>query len=389
MTRRVLVTGARAPAAVELALLFSRIGVEVHVADSTPLLLAEGLCCVSAGHRLPRARDDVGGYATAVAALVEQARIDLVVPTCEEVFFLAAARDAGYAIPLFAPPLTLLRQLHDKFAFARLAQACGIAVPHTDLLTSKAAVDALAHRGRDLVFKPCFSRFGTQTLIGPDAAPLASLRPTPQVPWVAQARLEGEECCTYAVARHGRLVAFCAYRPLHRLGKAASYYFEPIDLPDGEAIAGKLIEATGFDGQIAFDLIRAENGTLMPIECNPRATSGVHLFSGEPRLAERLLCDAPGTGVLRPPGDTMPAMVASAMWLFGGPKALVRGPSAWLRDVGRARDVLTIPGNPLNRRAWRVFGAYCLEAVRTGSSLRQIATADIEWNGEALDAGTP
>lgn len=389
MTRRVLITGARAPAAVELAILFNQIGAEVHVADSTPLLLAAGLTCVADSHRLPPARDNPSSYARAVAELVQRVEIDLVVPTCEEVFFLAAGRDAGYDIPLLAPPLATLRQVHDKFAFAQLAKAAGVAVPDAQLLTSTADVARLGARSRSLVVKPCFSRFGTQTRIGVDASELTDIRPTPAAPWIAQELLSGEECCGYAVAIGGRLAAFSAYRPRYRMGKAASYYFEPVDLPDGEHIAQKVIATTGFHGQIAFDLIRVRDGTLFPIECNPRATSGVHLFVGAPELAARMLENANDDAILRPRPGTPPATVASAMWLFGAPRALLGDLSTWKRDLRRARDVLDVPGNPLNRRAWRVFGAYCLEALKRRSSLRAVATTDIEWNGEALNVSAP
>jgi len=49
----------------------------------------------------------------------------------------------------------------------------------------------------------------------------------------------------------------------------------------------------GVSGQFALDLIEPEEGTLLAIECNPRATSGIHLFSGRTELALALTCRAP------------------------------------------------------------------------------------------------
>jgi hypothetical protein len=388
MTRRVLITGARAPVAAELAGLFNRIGAEVHVADSTPLLLAAGLKCVAGGHRLPPARDDVRAYGEAVAALVERLGIDLIVPTCEEIFFLAAARDAGHRVPLFASPLATLRSVHDKFAFIELASHAGIAVPQTRRLTSKEEVDELADRSRELVFKPCFSRFGTETRVGVAPNKLADVQPSAASPWIAQQRLHGEEVCAYAVALGGKLAVFSAYRPCHRMGRAASYFFEPVDLPEGERIAAAVIEATAFHGQISFDMIRTPERGLLPIECNPRATSGLHLLADQPELAARMLDGKPGCGVLRPAPDVQPAMISLAMWVSGLPRAALSGNvGRWRRDLARGRDVLSFPENPLTGRACKMFAAYFRESFATGRTMREFTTADIEWNGEPLDAG--
>jgi ATP-grasp domain len=380
--RRILVTGTRAPAGSDIARLMVAAGHHVHAGDSVPLDLAGAIPRVSF-HRLPAARPSPAAYGRAVAALVAAEGIDLVVPTCEEIFYLAAARDQGHEIPLFAPDLPTLRRLHDKCRFIELAESLGLAVPWTRRLESRAEALALAERSRDLVFKPIYSRFGTRAMIG--RRHIDGLRPSPEMPWVAQERLEGQEICLYAIADRGRLTAFSAYRPLYRLGQAASYYFEPEEAPDGEALARRLVTALGYSGQIAFDAIRTPEGYLLPIECNPRATSGVHLLADVPGLVSCFTGQAGAGEVLRPQVGK-PVMLASAMILFGLPRALAGGLGAWRRDFARARDVLA-PAR-LNRRALQVFAAYGAEALRRRTSLRAVATRDIEWDGEAIHAGT-
>jgi hypothetical protein len=380
--RTILVTGSRAPAAAEIARLLIAAGHRVHAGDSTPLDLAGAVNGVTS-HVLPRARQSPAAYGAAVAALVLREDIDLVVPTCEEVFYLAAAREQGHAIPLFAPDFATLRLLHDKHAFAAFAGGLGLDVPQTHRLESPGEVEALAGAIRDTVFKPAYSRFGTQTLVG--AERIDNVQPTPQRPWVAQERLLGEEICLYAVAERGRMRAFCAYRPLYRIGRAASYYFEPLEAPDGQALVARIVAALDYSGQIAFDAIRVRDGRLLPIECNPRATSGVHLLAGTPGFAACLAAQT-AEGLVQPSPADAPAMLASAMILMALPRAWPAGLAAWRRDFVRGRDVLAADG--LNRRALQVLLRYCVEALRRRAPVRAIATRDIEWDGEAIHAGS-
>lgn len=371
---RLLVTGARAPVAVEIARLLLGAGHEVHTADSGPFDLAGAVKGVRR-HRLPPPRHEPAAFGRTTAEIVTREGIDLVIPTCEEVFYFAAARDQGHAIPLFAPDFGTLKRLHDKHAFIALAAGLGLAVPHTQRLESKAQAMALAPYSRDLVFKPVFSRFGTQTLVGrrPDR-----LAPTPERPWIAQERLQGEEFCLYATAVQGRMTAFCAYRPSYRLGKASSFYFEPVAVPDGEALARRFIEALSYTGQIAFDVMRGSDGRLLPIECNPRATSGVHVLAPVPGFAACLA----GEGRDQPlaaPSD--PAMLALAMFLIALPACRFGRLGAWRHDFRRARDVLA----GFNGRAFGMLARQGIESLRQRMPLRSIATHDIEWDGEAID----
>ena len=126
MSRTVLITGARAPVAVDLGRSFAAAGHAVHFADSVPCAAAS----MSRGatvHRLPAPARQFAAFAEALAELV--ARIDpvTVVPTCEEIFYVAAA---GCDRAL-APPLPVLRKLHSKIDFAAHAQSLGIAAPDT------------------------------------------------------------------------------------------------------------------------------------------------------------------------------------------------------------------------------------------------------------------
>lgn len=378
MSTPIVITGARAPVAVDLARAFAAAGDAVLLADS---VAARGARWSRVGRgrclRLPAPRDDAAAYRAALQALIATHRPALIVPTCEEVFHVAAAAAVcGFADRVFAPPPALLRTLHSKIEFPAFARALGIAAPQTWAVADREDCAALPLSPEALVFKPEFSRFGTSTLIRPSPSTLRRIDVTPDRRWAAQRHVEGEEICLWTAAREGRIVASAAYRPRWRLGHAAAYAFETVECPQALAMARTIAMATGLSGQLSFDVVLTPDGAAVPIECNPRAVSGVHLFDGDPALADALL----GRG----PPVHAPARLrhlAPAMWIFGLPQALrearLRG---FMQDLRRGRDALTRPGDRLP-----AIGAlidtlgYALHGGATRGS-----TADIEWNGEPL-----
>jgi hypothetical protein len=72
-------------------------------------------------------------------------------------------------------------------------------------------------------------------------------------------------------------------------------YFKSIEKPEITEYVDKLAAGLpGVSGQIALDLVESErDGQLVAIECNPRATSGVHLYSRTTRLALVLTSHVP------------------------------------------------------------------------------------------------
>jgi hypothetical protein len=165
------------------------------------------------------------------------------------------------------------------------------------------------------------------------------------------------------------------------LGHAASYAFEPFEDPAVIQVAKSVAAATGMTGHLSFDLIVTPGGQAVPIECNPRAVSGIHLFDGRSELARALLGHIPNAHA-----SSGLRFLSPAMLLFGLPHALVGGRwSEWMRDWRRGTDVLGRDGDLLP-----VAGALvdALQFALTGvSRLRSPSgqsTDDIEWNGQPL-----
>ncbi|RUX92477.1 hypothetical protein EOA25_31470, partial [Mesorhizobium sp. M2A.F.Ca.ET.040.01.1.1] len=134
----ILITGARAPAALHLARLVHGAGRGVILADTPARPVAAASRACARYHRLPPPRFEPQAYANAVEALTRAENVQLVIPTCEEVFHLALAwRGRTMPAKLFAPDIRLLAQVHNKHSFIRLAEQLGLAVPETTLLNSR------------------------------------------------------------------------------------------------------------------------------------------------------------------------------------------------------------------------------------------------------------
>ena len=377
---RVALTGGRAPATLDLARVLARAGHTVFVAESVRWPLTRGAPAVAGSVRVPPPRQDPAGFAAALEQLLIRERIDLLVPTCEEVFHVARARDRLAAHSrVLCEPLEALHALHHKGRFAALAASWGLAVPETHLLTGADELRAALARPGAWVLKPAYSRFAARTLLPPHTPrALARVEPTPAAPWVAQRFMVGRALCTYSVAHAGRLAAHAAYPVSWSAGQGAAIYFEAIDHPAAQDWVATCVARLGFTGQIAFDFIEDAAGQLWVLECNPRATSGVHLLAAHPGFAESLWQAGPEV-VTPPPGP--PRMLAAAMWLYGlrGGQSL----RAWQRAVRAGRDVISVPGDrAAGLRQWRALAEFGLRAARLGVSGLEASTADIEWNGE-------
>jgi hypothetical protein len=382
MADRVLITGARAPAALDIARSFKAAGFEVHMADSSPSRLSASSRAVTKMHRLPSPRRDFAGFRQAASDIIFHIKPTVVVPTCEEVFYLATL--GAPDVPVFAPSPALLQRLHSKHAFNLDAADIGLATPETTRMTS--ADDLAPLLGDDLVFKPEYSRFGTQTLISPSRDARLGLRPTPQAPWVAQRRVYGREVCFYAVSVDSKLTAFSAYQSPWKFKGGAGYAFETLVpalhdqlLEIARVLAQRLIPK----GQFACDLIVDAENVAWLLECNPRATSGVHFFGRSPALALAMLGDASTPLLVR---DATARHVGPALWFHGLPAAITqRRMGEWRARRRESVDVISAPHDraPV-AGALRDSMRMAMRAILQGKTLTEISTIDIEWNGEPL-----
>lgn len=380
MAERVLITGARAVAALDIARSLRAAGYEPHLADCSPARVARLSCTAGPVHRHASPVEQPADFARDIGDLIRRLDPVRIIPTCEEVFHLAALAEVdGFSERLFAPPPDHLATLHAKDRFAGLCRRLSLPVPDTTMVADRTALTDFFDAAADHVFKPVWSRFGARTLITPGPTSLAALAPTPDARWVVQRRIVGEEVSFYAVCHEGRIVAFCAYGSDWRLPGGASYVFRPLSADQTARLRPIADALAGFvgTGQIACDVIIDANAQPWLIECNPRATSGVHLFGRTAAFGRALL----GRGEAEPVGGVR--HLSPALWLHGLPTALRhRRFTDWRTQRRLGSDAVAAPGDE-----GAVIGAlldaavFGLSAVRRRRSLTEAMTADIEWNG--------
>ncbi|WP_369940576.1 ATP-grasp domain-containing protein [Xanthomonas medicagonis] len=384
----VLITGARAPVALDLARRFAAQGWRVHLADSVACRISGWSRAVAASHRIAPARYAPSAYIADLNALVARHRIALLLPTCEEVFYLARYRQALPAqLDVLVDEFDTLRALHSKWRFLELARGLDADVDVPDSVRVRSIAQARAWAGdAPLVLKPEYSRFGVHVRVHPHGLPAAAPALPEQGDWVAQRYCAGEERCSYAVARDGVLLAHAVYRPHYRLQRSSSYYFEAAPSPQIERFTAQLVGKLGFSGQISFDWIVSAQGRCSVIECNPRATSGLHLFAAADPLVAALDGSRRDASALVSPAPTRAAMLGPLMLGVALPAALRHGRlRRWRADYARADDVLAPRGDrrPL-AGALRDLASHARLALAQRCSLREASTRDTEWDGEAL-----
>lgn len=372
---RVLVTGARLPAALEIARALRAAGAEVWAADSLWITPTGASRCVKGYLRLPSPALDPAGFRAGLLHALRRHEISLVVPASEEVFALARLRqEFEPRTQLFAPGFAQLRALHSKWQVLKLAAGLGVRIPETERALSREALQDLVRRHPDWIVKPEFSRGGYHARVGmPPAGELVSA----QRPWLAQEFIAGREISTFAIVSRGRVTASATYLPKYRLGRGASLYFDPHPSPAADAFVARFAATLGMTGQAGFDFIETPAGELALLECNPRATSGVHLLGDG--WARSLLGED-----VRVTGQSRPCCSRFGVLSLHGLRAWRNRQWRQLRaDLARSRDSCARRGDLWPIWALPLSSAeIALRSLAWPVSAAQAYTYDLEWNGE-------
>ncbi len=381
--RTFLVTGARAPGTLEIIRRLGRAGHDVLAADCAHAPMGRFSRHVRRYFRVPAPRTDGTGFIDALRRIAQAEKVDVLLPTCEEIYCISRYQEGlSKVCEVFCAEFDVLETLHHKGRFARLAQTLGgnVTAPESALVEDADHLRALAPESRQWVFKPVYSRFAARLLVCPSPARAARLTPNPSNPWLAQRFVSGRELSSYGIAVRGRLTAHTLYHSRYRAGRGAGVYFVAEENAAVRGFVERIVAHLGFTGQIGFDfVVCAATGRVFALECNPRLTSGIHLFSPEFDLDGALREDA---GC---PASPRAKMLGAAMLTHGFGRALLTGRiDEWRRDFTAADDVLLDHDDPLPTLGQIAFLA---EMGGLGlwrhTGMMATMTADIEWNGEA------
>jgi predicted ATP-grasp superfamily ATP-dependent carboligase len=282
---RILVTSARMPFALDEIRKLGRAGHTVIAADTFRTAPGGHSRFAAAYERVASPQYQSARFLDDVERIVRAYRIELIVPCFEEVFYLTRhARELARVASIVAPDVGLLARLHDKAAFNALCRALDVPAPESARVCCRDELIAAVQRWPAYAARPVFSRGGMKlyTNHGPLAGALALEDCDPSLlhPWIVQPYVAGRDVCSFSVAQHGRVTAHCAYVHPIEIEHRGGIVFESIDPRPTLAIARRLVEHTGYHGQLSIDFRDGPDG-LTALECNPRPTAGVHLMPDE------------------------------------------------------------------------------------------------------------
>lgn len=367
---QILITGARAPVAVEWARILLRQGHTVFMSDCLRSPLGRFVSGIQNYIQTPSPRLCFSDYQTAILKLIDTHRIEWVIPTCEEVFYLARLKSQRPEINWLFPDASLLYPLHNKLQIFELLQGLpGVSLPHTRLIDNHQNIDLHS----DTILKPLYSRFGTHVIRNVTSESIGSLPISEQHLWIQQQKLHGRSFCNYALFHHGKLVAHQIYLPGYCVNGSAASYFFPVEDERILRFTQAFGERHRYHGQVSFDFME-DGDALYVIECNPRATSGLHL------LASQLTSL---TATFTPPINriTQPHHLGPVMLIAAGLSSLLKIKS-W-KDYFQGKSILQDKRYPLPFYApWLSLYEQLKQARKLGQTLSAASTHDIEWNGE-------
>ena len=378
-----LITFARSFLTLNLARRMAAAGHRVSVCDSMPVGVSKYSNAVSAFHRVSPPKYKPQDYCRQVAAIVERENVDIVIPIHEETDILSMM--AGLfpeTCELFLSSFEVENMLHNKLNYQQLLVDRGIeTMKFREISSPEDAAAASAEFTTPFAIKQAYSR-GSQTVYkahpGDD---LSYLTYDPTNPWIAQEWVEGDRFCTYSICRDGEMFAHATYPVSYAINGSSCLTFTQVDRPDMIERTRRLVKAVGFTGHMGLDFVDSPDRGLMTIECNPRATSGIMMFTDEDRVDRAFFGE--NTDLIAPPhGRT--TMIGAGMAIYGWKKNSYpnnRFRTFW-RDFRAADDVIASKKDPKPGLMMPVAYAGILrDARKYGVGLDGGFMHDHEWDG--------
>ncbi|MCR5978300.1 ATP-grasp domain-containing protein [Gordonia jinghuaiqii] len=348
----VLITFGRSFLTLELARLMAAGGHRVSIADSIPVGIGRFSNAVDGFHRVPPPKFEPLAYCRALARIVAENDVDMVIPVHEETDIIAMlAETFPPECRLFLSDFSIENRLHNKYEFQELLVELGIPTRKFARVTGPEDAAALDFE-QPFALKRCYSR-GSQKVhkVNP-GDPLTWLEHDELNPWIAQEWASGKNYCTYSVCHEGRVYAHATYPVDYAIDGSSCLNFRSVDHPRIFEWVSDFVRRVNFTGQIGFDFIEDRDSTgagaeLFCIECNPRATSGIMMFTPADGVDRAILGTSdPDAGVITP-GSGVDKMIGLGMLLYGWRSSSRKDRTVrdFLRDFRGASDVVTRRGD--------------------------------------------
>jgi predicted ATP-grasp superfamily ATP-dependent carboligase len=384
--KTILLTGARAPVTLDLARALTAAGHRVIAAESMGYPISIHSNAFAKFYFITAPNSSLPEFQNDLIQIIEKEKVEILIPTCEEAFHISKIKDVlSLKTKVMVDSFEKLSRLHSKVEFNHWVKEIGLSAPKTIRATTVTEIaEAVAVMpGSKVVLKPEFSRFASKTLVLDKKEALSILSEiTNGKPWAVQECLIGPEYCTYSFAKDGKLVAHVTYEHEFTAGKGAGICFKSIHHAKIEAWISRFVQETNFTGQIAFDFIENSSGDVQPLECNPRATSGLHLIAHHQQYLDALIGLTDSATTVRPQNGTQ-GQLRLAMLAYGLPSIRnLKSAISWIQIFFGAREVVFSLKDPAPFFDQFIsFYRLISEAKKSKITPLEVSTKDIEWNG--------
>lgn len=276
--RSVLLTLGRLPVSLELARAFAAAGWRVVVLDSISWHLCRASKAVHKCIKVPSPKAHPEGYKKTILTIVLNEGIELVVPISEEGVYIASLSDSlPESVKLLSVQQAEWIRLHDKWQCMTFLHNAGLSVPHTETLSTALSSSTKATKRCVLKKRLTAAGSGLQILDIGQSYPAVNNAED----WIVQPLLSGPELCVFSVFHDGALQLRVGYAGILMDG-SVSVAFERIELPlDVVQWLIRFGEVTQYTGMASFDFMQNDDSKWCALECNPRATSGIHFIDPE------------------------------------------------------------------------------------------------------------
>ena len=358
----ILISGARAPIALEMARSLHRLGHRVIMSDSMSLTLTRWSNTVTKYYLTPSPRHNTKAYVQCIQNIILNEKVNHFIPTCEDALFVAANKES-FDCKVWTSDKELMLKLHNKHWFSIFA-GDQLNIPETILIDQFTDWES----SDQYVFKPCYSRFASSVIIGKKLTE-NHFSKAEKSKWIAQRRILGFEICVYSIWDQGKLKAYAAYHPLYKAGKGAGIFFEPIQNGTVFENVNSFGNKIKYTGQMCFDVIIDDQNTPFFIECNPRGTSGAHLINSH--LANAYLASE---SYIYQSKDEF--CIKYAM-------AILQPFSLFKNRVRKAKDCI-FDTKDLKPFFFQILSLIEITYIKLtkGTTWLEATTGDIEWNGD-------
>ncbi len=377
--KKILMTAGRSWVTLDLSRQLHAAGHKIYIAETSNYHVCRLSKAVEKSFIVPSPRFEPEKFIDSLVDIVKREKIDFLLPICEEIFYISKSLDRFPShCTVMCSPFDIMHTLHNKWRFMQLLKDLDMNPPETHLITCREDLKNIPFK-KPYILKPCYSR-GSQKIkkvTPPQQPPILEIESFN--PWVAQEWIEGKRYCTYGICHNGVLSAHSIYPVGFAVDGNSCVMFESIDHKGILAWVKEFVQKINFTGQIAFDFIEDERG-LFAIECNPRATSGAHLFTRE--NIDKALFQPMNETIVPTPGAKR--QLAVGMLIYGW-RQLPENKTFldFLKNLLTVKDVI-LRFSDLIPVAYVpfLFVHYMALSKRLGIRVPSTFTYDLEWNGE-------